>query len=401
MIRLAISLLASCAVVSASFDAQHWKWRRKINVQPSPLSSVVLDLSVYGSSLAQLRDLRIIRAGAEVPYILRTESGSAEVREFYPAVLNKAVVPAVGLQAILDLQGHPEHNRVMFRTTEHNFKQTVKVETSDDARQWSLVNKDGIIFDISREDRQIADLAVQYPASTRRYLRVSIEGWTDPNWLTSAEIAFYQSTTPVYDNFESIGPTISEDTGAKTTEAVFDLRVNVPFQRVRLSAGPGLFSRFVEYDSSDDGKTWSPLGAGTVSRDTTGEQLTLEFRELWRRYFRLRISNGDSPPIKLLSGEFSAVRRIVNFRSNDAGPHWLYSGNANAAEPSYDLARVIQPSAVSTRATLAEVGPNPRYRAPAVPWTERRPWLLNAILIAALLVMVPVTVRLLLKLRSV
>jgi hypothetical protein len=75
------------------------------------------------------------------------------------------------------------------------------------------------------------------------------------------------------------------------------------------------------------------------------------------------------------------------------GPYWLYSGNPGAKQPSYDFASLAPASAVS----LGAPEPNPQYRAPARPWSDRNPHLLNFVLVAAVAIMGFITIRFLRK----
>ena len=82
----------------------------------------------------------------------------------------------MGVQAVLDLKGKSEHNRLRIATPLHNFKENVMVETSDDARAWDLVLKSGLIFDILQDEHAVAESTVSYPLSSRRFVRLTIPG---------------------------------------------------------------------------------------------------------------------------------------------------------------------------------------------------------------------------------
>jgi hypothetical protein len=52
------------------------------------------------------------------------------------------------------------------------------------------------------------------------------------------------------------------------------------------------------------------------------------------------------------------------------------------------------------RATLGATAPNPLFRLPERPWTDRNPWLLNSTLVAAVIAMGAISVRMLRKIKS-
>lgn len=400
--KLVLSLLAVSCSLRADFDVQRWQFRRPIAIKEATAVAVIsVDDSMYRDSRARLRDLRIIRAGSETPYQLRTMSGSQEEVELRPTLLNKAIVPHVGLQAVLDLNGHRQHNRLRLATGQRNFKEKVRVETSDDGRGWTLVLNDGLIFDISREDRDVSDLTVEYPVSTRRYLRLTIPGWDHPAYLQSAWLLYRQEIDPVHDVMATLTPVVSESLKAGTSSVLFDLRFEgLPYDRLDVSIGPGMFSRDVEVFVSNDRNAWSFVGGGVLLRTVERTQLSVQIPEQWSRYIKLSIFNGDDPPLPVQGVTLQGFRRTVQFPAIAPGPYWLYLGNAAAKEPSYDFARLTPAMSNAKVVLLGRSESNQQYREPAMPWTDRYPYLLYVVLVGAVTGMGYITWRFLTKLKT-
>ncbi len=402
MTKLVLSLLAVSCLLRADFNGQHWQFRTPIQVkEKAAISMFTVDGSVYRNSHARLSDLRIIRNGSETPYQLQALSGRQEEVELRPALLDKAVAAHTGLQAVLDLKGHQQHNRLRIVTGQSNFRETVRVETSDDDRNWSLVRDDGLIFDISRQDRHIADLTVEYPVSTRRYLRLTIPEWKDPAYLQSAWLTYRNEIDAVRDAFATLTPVVNEDSQAQTTSLFLDIGFNgMPYDRLELSIGSGMFFRDVEVFSSSDGKQWFFVGASVISRTSERSQLSVQVPEQWTRYLKVVIFNGDNPPLSAGRVILSGTRRIVRFPSVEPGPYWLYSGNSTAKESSYDFVRVVPDSVNATVVILGEWQTNAQYEPPRLPWTDQHPHFLTAVLIAAVAVMGYVTLRFFMKVKA-
>jgi hypothetical protein len=390
-------LVAAC-LLRADFDPQHWQTRMPIACkQSTPVSAIVVDPAVCRASRANLRDLRIVRAGREVPYRLEILSGRREQIELHPALLNKAAVPHAGLQAVLDLNGHPAHNRLRIATPRHNFKETVRIETSDDGQTWAVARDDGLIFDIARPGRDASELTVDYPVSTRRYVRLTIPGWRDPAYLTSAWLTYFKETSAVRDTVSTLTPAVAEDPKAQTTSLVTDIGFEgLAYDRLTLAIAPGLFSRNVEISTSSDKKKWSFVGRGVVARTAEEEWLSINFPEQWNRYVRVTVFNRDSSPLKITRLHLSALRRLLQFQSAATGPYWLYSGNPTAAQPSYDLAALTPAHADAPAVSPGAPEPNPLYRKP---WSDRNPHLLNFVLLAAVALMGFLSIRLLRKIK--
>ena len=224
MTKLLLSGLACCSLLIADFNAPAWRYRRPINIdKPAPVSEFTVDAALYRDSAANLDDLRIMRDDTETPYILQALSGSRRFEEPVATILNKAYVPGSGVQAILDLKGHPQHNRLRIASPLHNFKEIVRVETSDDQHNWALVQSEGLIFDVQRDEHTASETTVSYPTSTRRYVRLTIPGWTEPANLQTVWLFDFAETGATRDVIATFRPAIREDAKAQTTELTLDL----------------------------------------------------------------------------------------------------------------------------------------------------------------------------------
>lgn len=402
MIKLILSFWAASCLLYADFDVQRWQFQRPIQVRSAaPVAMFTVDQGVYRSSTARLQDLRIVQNGAEIPYELQVLAGTQEETELATAILDKTVNPRAGLQAVLDLSGHAQHNRLRLSTGQKNFKEKVKVETSDDRRNWALVRDDGFIFDISQQDRHASNLAIEYALSTRRYVRLTIPGWKRPDDLQAAWLTHHKETSAVRDLGPTLTPIVSQDRKLQTTSLSFDIGFEgMPYDRLELAVNSGMFFRNAEVSASSDGKQWLFAGNGVVSRTAERSQLSVPIAEQWNRYIRLTVFNGDDAPLPIDSITISNIRRIVKFPVKGVGLYWLYSGNTVAKAPSYDFARLITSTTATTAVSLGEMKNNLQYRSPHLPWTDRHPDFLMAVLIVAVVVMGYVTLRFFTKLNT-
>jgi hypothetical protein len=389
-------------LLSADFSAEAWRYRRPLILsQPGAIAEFVADATLYRNSAANLDDLRILRDGVEVPYVILTLAGARQTVERPAVIINKAWVPGVGVQAVLDLKGKSEHNRLRIATPLHNFKETVMVETSDDARDWDVVLKSGVIFDILQDEHAVAESTVSYPLSSRRFVRLTIPGWTDPAQLQAVWISAFNETSATRDTVGTFTPEAHEDLKTQSSELTVDFGFQgQPYDRVGLAVAPGLFSRSVEISSGNDRQHWFSPSGGVIFRTADDEQLSLETAERTERYLKITVFNADSAPLKFGPITVSGIRRTVRFPSSTAGSYAVYNGNAGARAPSYDFARVISSNAAASPAALGAAGPNPLFRPPERPWTDRNPWLLNGTLVAAVIAMGAISVRMLRKIKS-
>ena len=409
MIKRFLSVLLFSLPVIQGLDTTRWQFQSSVQAPSGSagIATVKLTREIYVQSRADLADLRVVSGGEEIPYLIDARRGSVEFREIAPAVINQSVVPMRGLQLTLDLGAHFKHSRVRLATTETNFKQKVRIETGEDGRSWAVAREDGYIFDFSKGDRHMALLTVDYPASTMRYVRVTVFGWMKTGAVRQVWAAYRNELLAERDVMDTIAPQRSEDPETKSSILLVDLKqAGVPYDRVRLESQPSQYYRAAELETSKDGKDWRFAASGTIFQTANEPCAGLTFGERHERYLRLRIFNGDDKPIPVKNVVIEATVRLVKFAlASSAGQFYLFTGNPDAKAPAYDFAAVLAREAPQpeVRATLLTPSANPGYRPPpppVKPWSERYPQLLYGTLAVAILVMGYITVRFLFKVKN-
>ena len=180
----------------------------------------------------------------------------------------------------------------------------------------------------------------------------------------------------------------SESQLARETWVTLDLGARrLPVQTATVDTPQENFSRTLRIEVSDDKEHWQPAGGGTVFRFRTDryreERLTVAFPEAFGRYVRLKIENGDDPPLPITGVAVQGRPRYVYFPFTPGKPYRLFYGNPDARVPHYEYAAVFvkvnRRAAVETR--LGEPQRNPRFIAtkatpPVLPWLEQNQWVL-------------------------
>ena len=404
------TLLCAALLAAADFDSSPWQFVAPVRVPESGRLCVIpFDRTLYSRMRQDLADLRIVKDDDEIPYVIETLAGSVEERECQPATLNKAVVPDTGVEITLDLakcKDQPKHSRLRIATAETNFRQRVRIETSDDNRFWVVAREDGYIFDFTQGDKKLSALTVDYPVSTGRYVRATIFGWTATDAIAEAWSAYRVERPAERYILDGITPERSEDPATRASILTLDLsQSGLPSDRVRLDVDRSDFHRAMELEVSDDSKTWRMVTQGTVFQVGNEQSLALTYPERHDRYLRLRIFNGDNRPVPVARVYVETLKRVIKFLPPSAGDVQLYYGNPDAQAPVYDFAAILRRQAPLPETTplIGEWKRNPDYRppkGPTKPWSERHPGLLYAVLGVAVVGMGLVTVRFLFKVRE-
>ena len=79
----ATEALAEIAALGTPLDVSGWKYRKRVQIGEGGVQQIELDLDVLAHATASLRDLRLIRDGRQVPYVLERSSAT---RSLLPVV---------------------------------------------------------------------------------------------------------------------------------------------------------------------------------------------------------------------------------------------------------------------------------------------------------------------------
>ncbi|HEX6897584.1 MAG TPA: DUF3999 family protein [Bryobacteraceae bacterium] len=404
---LAACVLGCGVLLWADFQPERWKYRRALPADTgAQVVALNLDRGILVNAQPDLADLRVVRGGDEIPYVLERMTGSHQHEELPSRILEQGVASSGNFQLTVDVLAGRRHNGIRLATSRINFRQRVRIEISDDRRDWTIARDDGSIFDFAQDDRRISILDVAYPPSSRRYIRVTVYGWDDPKAVTQCWVTIEEDKPPMRDVMASLQTEPRQDAKTQSTVYTWDLGVSgIPHDELSVNVGTPAFERAAVVETSVDGKHWTALGSGVLSRFSKEESLKLNFPESHERYVRLRIYNRDDRPLDMKAAVLSVTRSRVKFKPVGAGPYWLYYGNPDARVPQYDLRDLLarEPPGTETSVSAGVDQRNPAYRekppAPK-PWSERHPEILYITLAIAVAGMGTVTVRFLLKAKA-
>jgi hypothetical protein len=260
----------------------------------------------------------------------------------------------------------------------------VRVEASEDGKQWRVIREQAFLFqaEVGEGGRPFIKEEVDLPAGDQRYLRVRVfNGGSDPRKveIESISAAMVERVPPTLQPVEISVLSTREDPKSRSTELILDTgaRGRV-LALLRFSFNDSNFQRAVNVEGRDaeveevdlpleDGGArrvrreipWHWMASGTVRRVSagsapeSGEEVKLG-REGFR-FLRVRIYNGDDPPLKLREVRGEAIVRSLLFVATAGRRYSLYYGNPQARQPQYDLAKLL-PSLEQVRVSAASLG---------------------------------------------
>ena len=396
--------------VRADYPDGRWQFFKPIilpgDLPQEQLVEVELDPEVYAEAQPGLGDVRVSTTGAggerETPYQLLIESGDQR-RDSVPVEMRDlGHVPNDHTSFVLHVQSEGDlHSELEIQTSSVNFQRRVDVSGSNDGETWRILEENGTIFNFNLPERGFSagDTGVRYPSSSARFLRVRIfDDDQEPLAIHGAVVLFAQTLEPHRHLHPLDIEQRIEDPERKQTILV--LRAShpgIPTDRISVEMPHRNFYREVVVEGSYDSIYWIPLQSGEILYNFNtprfvGDDRELRFGESRYRYYRIIIFNEDNPPLPVEKPVASGLARKIVFTATAGETHRLYYGNPEASAPSYELEKLF-PYLVTENLPVARLGRhevNPAFGIPEppseiVPFTERYPWLLPAVVAAAAL----------------
>ncbi len=401
MLRAALAMVLAAGV--APGQMAEWRWQAEVEVKEgAEFAALKLGRAMYERSGSEFRDLRIVGPdGQEVGWTWADRgAGGSGARRWHDAgrLLNLVTTPGGALQFVAEARrSEGPHHGVRLDVRDAEFHRKVLVETGDDLRNWDVAAR-GSVVRLVVEGQKLESLAVSYPASTRRYVRVTVEDWPDAKTLVAVEV---DSRVEVAEEWAVVGRVEglkkSEQRGhpeapVRVGRTQWEFSMELPAfhgGRLVVETPSALFARSATVESSADGETWRPSGSGMLSRAAGTEWLEVGLGRVYPRRMRLSVTEWDNPALEITAVRLEAPVRRVVFPALVAGRYRVYLGREEARMPDYDVGAVLARSA-GVMPAVVELGAwaeNPEYVPPAQPVSERWPWLLPGVLGVAVAVM--------------
>lgn len=356
--RLLFALCLTSVASAADFAA--WTHHQTVSVTQTGLTRLDLAPALLDASRttsgAPFHDLRIINPeGVETPYIIalpRTLRPSRVGATAFKATLNPTAT-------VLEFQSPTGGTitEVMLQTNAQDFIKAATLEASHDRITWQTLGRGEIIC----RQRSTERLRLPITPTAWKHFRVTLDDARSPPVVfTGAQVLRELPELLTVPQTVSIR---ARHELKNETRLILDLgTANVMLGSVRLHTPEPVFQREA-----------SLLGARTtlfrIKHDGfTGEELDIPVHQLsTTREVELVIRHGDSPP--LVIERIEATRHVVPiiFQANTPGEWQMYIGNAQAAEPRYDITALSDKlrDARANSVAAGDVQPNSAFRKTA------------------------------------
>ncbi|HXZ10943.1 MAG TPA: DUF3999 family protein [Candidatus Sulfotelmatobacter sp.] len=358
---------------------KYWRYSRAIELPPAEaprLASVTAPAEAFASGSYSLADVRVIDDRArEIPYVRFERGGAAKIVSLATTLHERSFAEGHYTQVVIDIGGQaPFHNAVEIQTPETDYIEWVRVDASDDARLWRLVQPRAPIFHFQKEGHR-GTQTVPYSENNAKFLRLQIlDG--EKQFPVSGANVLHQITEPPERALVPANMKPASQPPAGRSVWTADLgAASPPISEIKFEvAAPAEFIRFVEISASADNKEWQLYPGGEIYRcrqgDAVAEQLSIDVpHDSPYRYWRVEIVNHNDAPLSGAIPHLYTTPRHVIFVQQPGRSYRLIYGQHEAKWPQYDLARRLQRNQMVS-AVPAELGPEEINSA----WADPRPW---------------------------
>jgi hypothetical protein len=373
-VRLLAIALAS-ATLAGDAEPSDFRWVRVVHEGGAAPVRIEPDGGLFEHARLGFQDLRVVDAGGDqVPWRMLPPPTPGAHEHVVPLNSGRQGPFAV---ALLDL-GRPRsvRDRLELDIPDQEFVGSVVVFGADRRNgPFTRLSETGI-YAVSGAQPARSTAAV-FPPTDFRYLRVRARG------VSQIEGAAVSGTQDRLRSVRRPHELAVHTTGTRTTVTLDFGYKNMPVDDLLLTAATPRYDRPAVVDASNNGRVWRNVTYARLSRYEGSPPAPLSVG-VRARFVRIRIDNGDDPPLAGIRVAASSRSHALVLEAGHRPPYRLLYGNPMVRAPEYEFTRLPFDSEQHLiDGTFGEERRNPAFTAPTRPFGERHGWILSAALVAA------------------
>lgn len=400
MLKLKIKIFAllMCCALGLQAQTNPYRYKRELKGINTTWHSLALPNEVFKNAQRGFADLRIFgvkgKDTVEVPYILEQSADQITDRETPFNIINQSS-NASGFFYTFQPSAATSINQIKLSFKQENFDWKVKLEGSNDNKEWFTVLNNYRILSIKNSNTDYKFTQLDFATAKYSYFRLAIKANEQPQ-LNTAKILKADTLKGVYNDITYKSYQLLND--AKNKQSIIDVTLATPtplsYLKINAQSNFDFYRAFkIEY-ATDSFKTdkgiqynYAPLFDGTISSLETPE---FNFASTFINRLKITVENNDNQPLRLTSIALKGPIYELVGRFDDATLDYsLYYGNKEVNAPVYELKKIE--NKIPIQITSLSVGTeqnNPAFTLEKVtaPLFENKFWLWGLIgLIVALL----------------
>ncbi|WP_108801677.1 DUF3999 family protein [Aquimarina sp. Aq107] len=335
-------LFLICLQTYAQIDKYTYK-KELLNVSDD-WHTIVLPDEIFKNVSSDLSDIRIYgitkeNDTVEAPYLLEQKKPKISSKNVGFKYVNKSTTDKgsfitfkVTLDAII--------NQVQLSFEQDNFDRLIKVEGSQNLKDWYTIIDDYRVLSVNNELTKYSFTTLKFPDSKYTYYRVFVKGKDAPD-VKKAEITLKEKQEGSYKKFTVKTTEIIEQN--KNTIITIDLGMPVPVSHIKIKT-KNTFDYYrpfrVKYlrDSIQRESGWKydyqNITSGVLN---SIEENEFNFYSTITNKIRIIVNNQDNEPLDIDEVVVKGFDYELITRFSASANYFLTYGNEDVNKPSYDL----------------------------------------------------------------
>jgi len=366
---------------------QEYNYKQELKGVSEQWHNIVLPNNVFGKVTQNLADIRIFgiltnNDTIEFPYLLRLKKEKVFNKEVAFKMLNSSYNQK-GYYFTFEVSATEPINQIKLKFKQQNFDWRLKLEGSQNQKEWFTVAEDYRILSIRNETINFQFTNLALPNLKYRYFRMLIDSKEKPD-LEVASIAKYEITEGTYKNYAIKKRTSKINKQNKQTEIDIELKLPAAVSNIKIDVA-NTFDFYrpitIKYvaDSLKTDKGWKynyrTLTSGTLNSIGKNE---FKFKSTTLQKLKIIVYNADNQSLSFDSIKIKGyVHELVARFTEPAATYFLTYGNSKAKTPNYDIDRFAHkiPTQLKTIKLGEEITIEKEAVAVTAPLFKNKNWL--------------------------
>jgi hypothetical protein len=362
------------------------------NVNQKGYYSIPLGPEVLGKCKADFCDFRVYEVSPndtiEAPYIMNWNDDEFKNLEYSAKLIDKSYKKNCCSFITLKFEEPKEINEIHLDIVQNNFDKLVKIEGSQDNRDWKTIEENMRIVGFGFDDYKYAQ--IHFSPSTFRFFRITLDDSNSkPIEITGASTWFNKFLSGSFTKIENVqvirsekkeaaqnyrsakGRTIAKD-AVNQTELKIVLPKRICLHHLKIaSKDSGDFYRFYTYTDAE--KTSS--GSGVFSSLDKGRYTIVPMEKVISSSLTLTINNKDDRPVENIVVEVYGQNAELYSKLDPEKNYLLAYSVPNDRKPQYDMEYFSTKLPQSIGAVSVGDEKNTKEIKPIEPLVKNQKWL--------------------------
>tara|TARA_B110000093_G_scaffold183332_1_gene233677 strand:- start:4285 stop:5517 length:1233 start_codon:yes stop_codon:yes gene_type:complete len=361
-IRTSFCLLFFSVCTFTYGQMEQYNYKRELKGISEQWHKIILPIEIYGETSQNLSDIRIFgvtkKDTLESPYLLRSTAEKISINKVAFKTLN-ASRNNKGYYYTFEIPTVESINQIKLQFKQQNFDWRVRLEGSQDQKEWFTVVNKYRILSIKNDLTNFQFTKLTFPSSKYRFFRMLIDSKERPK-LTVASVEKHEITDGTFRKHSIKKVSIKENKKSKQTEIDIELQLPASVSRIKIDISdtfdyyrPLAIKYLIDSVKTEQGwkYNYSTFKTGTLN---SLEENEFKFKSLTVQKLKIIIENKDNQPLSIGTIEVKGYIHQLVTRFIDQADYFLTYGNKTARKSQYDIERFI--NTIPNKLTALEVG---------------------------------------------